>query len=191
MRKTFLPLLLFFITALQAHAQLEKKSWMAGGSAGFDFDYSNPSAGSTSKGFIFSLSPSAGYFIMDKLAVGLKLSSAYSQSSYIDPVTPEQKTKFLYLRVGTFARYYFLKPDAKVNLIVEPAIFYSNSFNLDQGSNTSGFEYGVGGGPVFFLNKSLSLELILKWLKVHYSDRFTYNEINAEIGLQIYFPNKK
>ena len=71
MLKTCL-LLLFSMVAFISHAQLTKSSWLVGGSASFESTkYTGDDDNTTT---LVQVMPGAGYFFMDKLAVGLRSS---------------------------------------------------------------------------------------------------------------------
>ena len=76
MKKLFIVALAFCSVSL-LHAQLNRGQWLVGGSAGFST--SSYDAGNVSeKGTKVQLSPGVGYFVFNKLALGLRATINYS-----------------------------------------------------------------------------------------------------------------
>ena len=74
MKKTILTLLTFAITIL-SYGQLNKKTWLVGGSGNFSTvkrTYEGASFSSESDDLNLNISPNIGYFIKDKFVIGLK-----------------------------------------------------------------------------------------------------------------------
>jgi hypothetical protein len=178
MRKLNLFMLLCFFTGI-LHAQLTKGNLLAGGSVSFE---SKTYTGDDSKTTFFQFMPNAGYFFMDKLAGGLKLS--FSNTSTDDD-------SFRDFLAGPFARYYFLPVARPTNLFLEGHfLFGSEKYkNFDAESKT---RFGVAAGPAFFLNKHVALETAAYWQSVkHENDEGRYNSFGVFIGLQVHLATKK
>lgn len=97
---------------LTANSQISKGYWLLGGNA--DFKSSTEKSAlretTTKLDFIgYNVNPNVGYFILDKLAIGLNANISSSKYN-------EDKTSVGY-GLGPFARYYFLKPDKQINLL--------------------------------------------------------------------------
>src|SRR5262245_13613849 len=109
--KRRISLIALFITGLSGFlfAQQEeptnyisKGNWMLGGTMSL----------TTPDDFIrkpnFSISPMAGFFITNRLALGLEMGYSAYQLSYTDPITFEENTRTMIQVSSTpFARYYF------------------------------------------------------------------------------------
>ena len=83
--KTTLTMLLLSLIAFTTSAQTSKGSWTVGGGASLRFDNSNVTgdlSGSDQSMSSFSISPSAGYFVTDGLAIGTSVTySTFSRDS--------------------------------------------------------------------------------------------------------------
>ena len=163
----FLLLTLSFFSSI--HAQLNKGQWMVGGNAAFSTSsyslpiYQGEMTFSTTQ---LQINPGAGYFIIDKLSAGLRLTTDFTtakttsvqQSSYSD------ETKFTQYGVSPFVRYYFLPKTNKVNLLADVSYSYlfSKSDAIGNGGSITKYNshaYTFTAGPAFVLNAHVSLEL--------------------------------
>ncbi|HEX8060646.1 MAG TPA: hypothetical protein VF473_06895, partial [Cyclobacteriaceae bacterium] len=91
-----------------AFAQFNKGRYLVGGSLGFQTHANKAKAGSTtttgSHTTDFSLSPDAGYFIIDNLAVGAALDLGISSTK--DSGSNPGKTSNTSIGLSPFVRYY-------------------------------------------------------------------------------------
>jgi len=150
-------ILLFFIGFIFYHnadSQITKGNWMIGGAASFRSSDYERVPGFLSKQTLIQLSGEVGYFIIDKLALGLK--PGYDRT---DTYNPHNIVNTYSL--GPFARYYFLPIDKYVNIFSE--LSYQHGIQKTNqtsfGNNSNNFS-GVGGLAVFF-NSSVALEFTL------------------------------
>lgn len=184
-------LLLATITILHypAASQLNKGQWMVGGAGQYssnqlDAEYSVGTAHSTSKQL--EMSPGAGYFFATRLAAGLRLeivSSNVSSNTGSSPVpgyiyNTDSYSKNSAIGFAPFVRYYFLKPDKKINLFADGSFKYTfnrartrlyeysqNGTNppvlMESKSSTkfTAHAFALSAGPAFFINPSIALEL--------------------------------
>jgi hypothetical protein len=109
MKPTFLLFLLLVTSFFTAHSQLDQGTWLAGGTGKFysyTSDYSSAAYSNTAKYTQIDLSPNIGYFIIDKLAFGLKptFSSIKGKVTTIGGLSTNVQRYW----IGPFARYYFL-----------------------------------------------------------------------------------
>ncbi|TAF44846.1 MAG: hypothetical protein EAZ51_07820 [Sphingobacteriales bacterium] len=98
--KKILLLFVFMTIILPIYAQLEKKTWLLGGSGSFGssvstLTYYNPLPPSTtdrpyqkSNVFNLNLTPSFGYFLFDKFALGLKSTIMFTKSEVFNQMLP-------------------------------------------------------------------------------------------------------
>ena len=180
--------LFFFIvfTTLTANAQITKGNWMVGGSAYFGSVKSESSGNgfnSDSKASGLGIAPNLGYFIKDKFVIGVSPTFNFS-----NPGGPNNNgTSF---GIGPFIRYYFLKPENKVNLLAQARYGFSKAKSQSSsGSNTNGYDFKAG--PVIYFNSSVGLEFTLDYSysrnKSNNSDNVSiYKNINLGIGFQIH-----
>ncbi len=177
MKKLFLPVLL--LVSSTSFSQLTKGNWTPGGSVSFQStNYSD--GGNTVT--VFNFMPDVGYFFIDKLAGGLRVSfTNYSTEgdSYRD---------FL---AGPFARYYFLPAEKKTN------IFFDGSFMLgtekyEGFASESKTQFAVAAGPAFFLNEHIAIETSVGWRSVkHKNDSGRYNTFGIGVGFRLHLQCNK
>lgn len=175
-----------FATLLTANAQITKGNWMVGGSANFGFSQAESSGNgfsSSGKASGFTIAPNIGYFIKDKFVIGAVPSFSFSN--------PEgSNNNGTSYGIGPFIRYYFLKPESKVNLLAQIRYgFGKGKSQSSQGSNTSG--YGLKAGPVIYFNSSVGLEFTLDYsyskIKSDNSDNVAnFKNLNFGFGFQIH-----
>jgi hypothetical protein len=177
---------LFAISASAAFSQgnINKGDLMLGGSAGF-----NSGKFGDYKATSVALSPDAGYFFINNLAGGLRVSVYSSKEKYISDETTNSG-----FHVAPFVRYYFLPSTQKVN------IFADGSFGFGQSkSKSTNFEskndvtmFAIKAGPAIFLTPATALELTLGYNSTK-TKSFTnrQNNFGFEAGFQIHIPGTK
>ncbi len=158
------------------NAQITKGNWMVGGNAFFDNTNSKDSNGNeTQSSTQVVIQPNIGYFIYDNFSTGLSTSLNYSK-------TKGNSSSNSGFGVGPFVRYYFLKPEKIINVLIEANYYYGKDFNQPD-FNTS---YGFKAGPVIYFNSSVGLELLAKYEHTFYSsDSYSSNRFQIGLGLQI------
>ena len=121
----FFTITIFLIT-INTYSQLDKKTWLVGGTGSFN-SYKNEQSfisQQTNNQIIIvydykeiELSAKVGYFFIDKLAIGITPSFSYSNGILRDNnLSAAYANSF---SVGPFARYYFLKKDKPFNILAE------------------------------------------------------------------------
>jgi hypothetical protein len=157
--------ILLFFTAFtfynHANCQITKGNWLVGGSGQFQKQREDL-RGSDIRGLVISASPDIGYFIFDKLGVGIKGDLSYSRIK-----TTGNVSKSTFLAMGPFARYYFLAIDNRINLFCEAIYQHTIDFHSFHQNDLT-----FAAGPVIFFNSSVGLELTAK-----------YSRSNSEISL--------
>lgn len=139
MKKVYVCLLALCCYA-GAKAQTEQGSWLVGGNFNL-----NTVSNSTTIGF----NPTAGYFVIDNLAVGATVGLTYSKFG------ENKSTSF---GIGPFSRYYFGKQNIRPFLNGE-LNFISEKFKFPSGTNTeNGVNYFLGLGVAAFLNRNVAIE---------------------------------
>ena len=177
-----LTLFFFFVftTLFTANAQITKGNWMVGGSTYFGTSKAE-SDSSTSEGTSINMFANIGYFPLDKLVVGLTPSVGYSKTKG----NSDSNTGF---GIGAFTRYYFLKPDKRINLFTHLEYTTYNNYTSGKKTNTSN-NFIVKGGPVIYLNSSVGLELTLNYENTKANSAFgnsIFNTFNLGLGFQIH-----
>lgn len=181
-------ILLFFITFTfynNAHSQITKGNWMIGGSASFRSSNYERVAGFPSKQTLVQLSGEVGYFIIDKLPIGLKpgydRTEAYNPHNVINTYS-----------IGPFARYYFLPVDRYANIFSEISYQYGiTKTNQTSFANNNKNFSGVAGLAVFF-NTSVALEFTLGYSVYLYNyNSGKVKSIIAGIGFHFHLEKDK
>lgn len=163
------------------NGQITKGNWLVGGNASFSQQNPSSTAIAMFKQTDFQITPFAGYFLMDKVAVGLNPSLEYEKvSSYTS----------LIINVGPFVRYYFLEADKMFNLFGQGSYSYgSNTLKTpgQQGQGEHSNTFAFSAGPVVYFNSSVGLEFTINYSTKKFVG-FTGNnkELSFGIGFQIH-----
>ena len=177
--------LLSFVTS---NAQITKGNWLMGGNGNFSFSktkgkdnnneliINNNSDGETI-GII--LEPNIGYFIKDKLAIGLKVGFENNFSTQFSFQLNQTQFSF-----SPFIRYYLLDVDKSFNLFIEPSY---NKYTYKPLGNSDG--YGLKFGHVYFLNSSVGIETSFNY-QHNESDQLQTNKLFLAFGFQLYLEKK-
>lgn len=188
-----LPFFLFLF--FNCFAQLDKGIWLVGGTGNFlasNYNYNSNVANFKEKKLNFSISPQVGYFVIDKLGLGLKTSfiKAKSKSNAAGTIfSNENRFGF-----GPFAKYYFLKKDLSYNFLSE----INYQYGLTNLSSTKGNfnTFSVEIGPVIYFNTSVGLEFLFGYYNTKETINYSVDKIITKqagfqmgIGFQIYLEN--
>jgi hypothetical protein len=192
MKKLILgSLLSVALFANNAFGQTEKGNLLIGGSIA-NIRIGVVDAGGSS----ISLTPNAGYFVADGIAIGASLPIGFSSSSY-DGFGGKYTTSSTNFGLGAFGRYYFstgnpLSFFGGLSLGVN-AYSYKSKFTPTSGSSftdsdsDTDFYSVLSVGAVYFLNETIGVEGILS------TSDITENgfALNFGVGFQIYFNRGK
>ncbi|MBD3750436.1 MAG: hypothetical protein IE931_13175 [Sphingobacteriales bacterium] len=158
-------LLLFFILFfyLPGFAQLDKNTWIVGGGGTFSSvndEFSSNTVSTEYKRTNLQLSPQIGYFIKDKLAVGLKPSIWWEKDKGLssNSLTISESIRLDY---GPFFRYYFLPKEKPFNILTEVSYQYGNvkdNYSKNRGTRNN-FEVLVGQAVYF--NSTVGMEFLI------------------------------
>ena len=198
--KKFTFLFFAIISFHLSFGQITKGNWLIGGSGQFSaYSSTNSSVSSareqTVKAFNISASPYVGYFIKDRLAVGLRLSLTWEKGKAGDAVAPDGTIigsggKLTQIRfvAGPLTRFYLLDTDNPYNILIEAAYQYGVGSPKPWNERQSIFSAGIG--PVIYFNSSVGMEFLLGYNNtVRNSEgyyRSSNNSIQLNIGLQIH-----
>lgn len=185
------------VFVLSVNAQTVAGKFLLGGSSSMDFSSStqkyktDDDDGTDGKLIQFSLTPLAGYFVVDGLAVGLQLE--YDIYSYKDEDDDERFTQSVFM-FSPFVRYYYgtapIKPFAEIALgvgsqkIKEPDYF-------GEGTQTStsgifGFQFKLGAA--YFLNDNVSIDAGIGFARATSKPKedndVNYRDIASGIGFE-------
>jgi hypothetical protein len=185
MKKSVLLLLAACIFFNIANSQITKGNWMVGGNALFSSQSENL-RGTAVKGLNIELLPGIGYFFIDKLAGGARISFKYSKTKYNGVSSNSTQ-----VGLGPFLRYYFLNQEKRVNLFAETYYQYL----LISGSNFKSYNENklkFSAGPVIYFNSSVGMEFTVNY------EIFNSNATNTDvktlffgIGFQIHLESNK
>ncbi len=175
--------------------QTQKGNWMIGGSGGFmsnnmkmtNFIFDNSITSSNTKTTNLYLNGNIGYFIKDRLVIGLSpnINLSSVKNTYTDIPSYNSTSKGSILGMGIYSRYYFLNNQEKYNFIGEL------SYGFDKITNEGRYlkNSSISIGPVLFLNRNTSLDFLLKYYNsdINYgNNKVSGNIISFNIGLQVY-----
>jgi hypothetical protein len=183
MKKTILLILISFTFYNNADSQITKGNWMIGGAASFKsskYDYGGVSLKQT----IAQLSGDVGYFVIDKLAIGLK--PGYEKTGTKGNSNPLNDVNVNSYNIGPFARYYFLPVEKYVNIFSELSYQYGLMKTSQEVSQNSNNFSGVLGCAAFF-NSSVALEFTLGYSHYLYNNNAgKVNSVIAGIGFHFH-----
>lgn len=181
MKKTFLLACLFLTVCLNVNSQITKKNWLFGGNVSFSSSKYSSNIGSNSY-TVIRIVGNAGYFIIDKLAVGLKPNLYFDHTQ-----TTTNNVWSKAISIGPFVRYYALPKTAQTNLFFEGSYAYGTNGLTNQNTINSN-SYSFLLGPEFFLNSSVGLELAIGYThtKSNYPGNSKTNIFQVGIGLQFH-----
>lgn len=152
---------LFLLTfSLIAKSQLNKGIWLAGGTGKF-YSYNSRNSSSTynveSKYAQIDLSPAVGYFVMDKLALGLK--STFSSIKGKVTSAGGLSTNVQRYLIGPFGRYYLLDKENNYNIVTD----LSYQFGFFGGGLAKGKlnTFSALAGPIIYFNTTVGIEFLM------------------------------
>ena len=182
--------LLLTMTAT-AFPQIRKGQFLIGGNIRFESINSENLNIVTDKSIRFLISPNVGYFIIDKLAGGLRVDfgSYHSKSESIE-------THYITTSISPFIRYYFLPFKNKINVLIDLGYIHNRikwSSATNPGYYEKGKGYSISVGPSIFLTDQVALEFTLGFRHTT-TDNFyktKSNIINSGFGLQIHLGKTK
>jgi hypothetical protein len=191
--KLLLTITLLF--TINSYGQLDKKTWLVGGNGSFDSYKQEQSFISQGTGesinvdYDFSnitLNANIGYFFIDKLASGLKIS--YSDIYGKNNVSFASGGRTF--TFGPFIRYYLLKKEKQFNIFVEANYQYGK---IDSGRLIKSDDdtkeiintYSILVGPEVFFNSSVGIEILLGYRNYNQNSTNINNFKMVEKGFQI------
>lgn len=156
---------------------IQKGNWMIGGSIG--------SAGYSFEGetFNINLSPRAGYFISDGIAIGAEIGGGLQTVKDGDNVWS--------YGVSPFIRYYFPEGASSTGRFFGQGSVGISGASAGSESDTS-FAFGVNGGYAHFITDNVALEGMVGY-NYSKSDLATVGKqsgLGFSVGFQIYLPGR-
>lgn len=166
MKKNLLIAVAFVFTLANVNAQTEKGNFMFSGGSSFSFtsanaqtEFNGEQVGDDLKTSLFTLNPSAGYFVMDNLAVELEFAFT---STKTDDGAGDVTTSSLAALPG--ARYYFDAGDKFKPFVGVNAGIISTSSGDEDVLKSNGFTFGGKAGVAYFLNENVSLDFLVRYI---------------------------
>ena len=165
MKNAIFLLVMILTFSFNSFSQVEKNTWMIGGSAGFN-NYHNKASGTNSS--LLQINPQLGFFFADNFAVGAvfginNFGSVKSWSAspfvryYLKYLFPELSYGLKRETIGDISDnssvlkgsigYAVFLND---NVALEPSLYYSQNF---AGGKTYGSNYGIQLGLQIYLNR--------------------------------------
>ncbi|REG96284.1 outer membrane beta-barrel protein [Flavobacterium aquicola] len=209
-----ISLLIALISFGAITAQTEKGSFMISGKTGLGFTSATVEyeyEGKTTDGpktTSFSISPSAGYFIIDNLSIGLEFdytaTKIKQEVSYIPPLSTGynpaidfENTQNTFAIIPT-ATYFFSKE--KFRPFIEAGMGYATIKNetktLESSgvistneSDGNGLVWGGGGGIAYFISQTICFDLGISYSQFTYEEKDIKTKsgiLGANIGISIF-----
>lgn len=177
MQRIILSVLLALITSIAAKAQTDKGTMSIGG----DISYQTTSFSGGGSSTTTSLSPSFGYFLSDRLALGLSLGISNTSTTG----SPSTSTT----SIAPFIRYYKFTSENKFAFFVHGQIGYSTTTGQSGVTSVS-----VRPGFAYFFTPRWGLDFLLPGLTLASGNNTTDFDLTASlnpgIGFRYYFGKK-
>ena len=182
MKKILIFTIVTLNVAVKSNSQITKKTWHVGGSGSFSSTKYDFVTGSNQKITEIDFNSNIGFFVIDKFSIGLKPGVNYRESDLQNSGYSQT-----FLRIGPFARYYFLSKEKAVNLLSEITYqFISSSKSAEEN------RFSVQAGPVIYFNMAVGLEFLLGYSTSKYSDDGgTSSSVTFSIGFQFHLEKQK
>lgn len=159
----------FFLTVLNcllflaSNAQLEKGTWLVGGTASLfstKNTFTSVTTTTNTDALRLTISPSIGYFLADKFTVGLRpgFTKIKSETAPNGGNTNENR-----LDIGPFARYYFLEKTKQFNFLLDAS--YQYGFYWFTPTTGNRHTFSASAGAEVFFNSTVGLELLIGYYK--------------------------
>ena len=189
--KTSLLIFLLSLLTGTAFTQISKGQFLVGGNINFESVKDENSIYGSNKNTNYFIAPNIGYFIIDKMASGLRINIGH----YILK-SRDHESQFNTTSVSPFLRYYFLPIPKKVNAFIDVTYLLTKTKWSDP-NNEGYYEkskgYNIFAGPSIFLTDKIALEFIFGF-KHTKSDNFGTSKTNtfhSGFGFQIHLGKVK
>jgi hypothetical protein len=182
MNKIF-TLFLCTLFAFNLKAQITKKNWLVGGNVGFSSSTTKVGRLSTTANNVL-LTGNSGYFVIDKLAIGLQ---PEINLTFIKALDGAHHTT-INSSLGPFLRYYLLPVAKKTNIFIES----NYSLGIMKIADLDAIPYhtfSFSAGPEIFLTPSAGILLSVGYAINNFNDNGNYNIKTLQIGagFEFYF----
>jgi len=196
-----------------SNAQMTKGDWVFSGSTGFSFNNTtqkqsvNSESADVPKISAITFTPSVGYFVIDKLAVGIDLDLTSITTKFSEPDYNSKSTVTNFSVMPT-ATYYFASGNKFVPYLGAGAGFGTNKTKYsetDMGSTVSsddtasGFTWKVKGGVNYMITQSFAVNVGVSYNQfttkqdiegTSYELKNTYNNFGVNAGFSFFLKAK-
>lgn len=136
----------------------------------------------------FTLNPKVGYFVMDRLVVGVDLLLGIDKVSGVDGVG-------INYGAGAFGRYYIsdsnIEPFKRWKWFLEGTAAFKGFNHTEGGNSTNGLGLGFGPGVAYFITPNIGLEALVKYDGIiGFGSASNKNNLLFSVGFQVYLPTK-
>lgn len=182
-KNLFISFILFFLMGFgqTASSQTNKGNFILGASSSLEFSSFSVKMehGSNHKSNTLEITPRAGYFFANNLAIGVQP----SVDKKVQKIDGKKNTKTTTM-IFPFALLYFGKGTVKpfVQAAFGPGW---NNYSYQEQEKLTGFE--LGGGLAFFINPNVSFDMNLKYASVTNKLKSTAKGIRGLWGFSVYF----
>ncbi|MDC8004387.1 outer membrane beta-barrel protein [Aureisphaera galaxeae] len=172
--KKLLLLVAVFAFAFSAQAQTEKGGWFFGADAGVSFSSTkttpefNGTEGDDTTTSTFSITPSANYFVIDNLAVGLDLSFTSSNTKF-DTEGGEQEVKSNSFGVIPNGTYFFGSSNTRPYIGAGAGLWSMGG--EEDATKFSGLAIKGQGGVAIFLNDTAAVNIGVEYVNANLSNK--------------------
>lgn len=180
--KSLILLCSLFVSTQCLNAQIKQGNWLAGMTGNFrmKLDENNYTS--------WSLNPSVGLFILNRLAIGTSTNTYFYRSDGMNITT---------YGLGPYMRYYFFPSDKKINLFLQPSFSFSKT-KYDYPETTTPIQlnpftqtFTIAAGPSYFINEFIALEMTANHVNVNREEGSDLKYIEMRIGLQVHLGGKR
>jgi len=171
--KKIIVLILCSGTLAITNGQIGKSDWMIGGTFRLNTSDNNTE---------IAFNPTAGYFVIDDLALGGNVNMGYSKNG------SEKTTVFGF---GPFARFYFNGQH------VRPILHTTLNFDTRKtkignvSTNNNGINYFLGGGAALFISQQVSIDALAGYYHSKLKGFDGSGGFVFSIGFQVYLFKKQ
>ncbi|NOU18733.1 MAG: outer membrane beta-barrel protein [Bacteroidales bacterium] len=192
--KSFFGVFILMLFVFSVHGQTTRGTILIGGESNFDLSSMNSKwksddgSGSFSNTISLGISPKIGFFIIDNLAVGVKLPIGFQ----FQKDKNNDKYSSTSLGISPFLKYYFgtsnIKPYLNGSVGFSNLVMKDNPVTGPSDKNTVGmFSFELGGGFGIFLNDKVSVDIGVGYNYSSYKDKENnnnnYRRIYSGVGL--------
>jgi hypothetical protein len=191
-KNTALIITALVLLSFNSISQITKGNWLVGGNFAYTKSNSSGIDATNSKGRSIEIASNIGYFVSNKLATGIKINSQFNKEKYPLVNGTYSSVAQNLVGAGPFIRYYFLKPDNRINVFSDAGILYSINSNNTTNSKSKSIAYSFAAGVAIFLNTTVAMEFLLDYNNSSIFKFDAKGEIIAfKIGFQFHLEKDK